>query len=257
MLSVGLPSTAAMTAYGLNFAAVYDSFFGNYARAVAPFIYEFFIQRDVSRQNRSLLDLCCGTGQLAQYFSDHQFRVTGIDLSESMLQFAQQHTPLGLFVAADAADFALSAHYGLVTSTYNALNHMKDIPTLRRCFERVFAVTAADGYFIFDLKTREGLKNWRNPFVHETDTAFLVMRGGSKKGTNQAFTRITVFVKQDTGGYTRINERLENTMFEMHEVRQTLLEVGWRDVHFARLSKLAEPLTDPEKEDRVFFVAHK
>lgn len=248
---------ATMAAYSQDFAIVYDSLFSNYARAVAPFIYEFYMQADISRDHKNLLDLCCGTGQLAQYFSERGFKITGIDLSEAMLDFARRHTPSGRFIVADAADFALSAHFGLVTSTYNALNHLKDMDVLRRCFERVFAVTLPSGYFIFDLKTRKGLQNWQNPFVHETDSTFLIMRGGSKKNSDQAFTRITVFMKQDTGNYMRVNERLDNTIFDMSQVKAALKAVGWRNVYFARLSALRQPLTQPEDEDRIFIVAQK
>jgi len=35
------------------------------------------------------------------------------------------------------------------------------------------------------------------------------------------------------------------------------LDVGWKDVHFAKIQDLKIPLTEPEKEGRVFIVASK
>jgi hypothetical protein len=46
-------------------------------------------------------------------------------------------------------------------------------------------------------------------------------------------------------------------VFDMARVRDALLQTGWRDVHFARYEALDGPITEPENEDRVFFVAHK
>jgi hypothetical protein len=40
-------------------------------------------------------------------------------------------------------------------------------------------------------------------------------------------------------------------------VRDALLEIGWRDAHYARYEALTTPIAEPEKERRVFFVAQK
>jgi len=41
----------------------------------------------------TILDLCCGTGQLAHALSAMGYHVTGIDGSEQMLQFARRNAP--------------------------------------------------------------------------------------------------------------------------------------------------------------------
>jgi hypothetical protein len=48
-----------------------------------------------------------------------------------------------------------------------------------------------------------------------------------------------------------------NTVFGMESVKNTLLEVGWQNAYFARVQDLKTPLTEPEKEGRVFIVASK
>ena len=48
-----------------------------------------------------------------------------------------------------------------------------------------------------------------------------------------------------------------NTVFEMVKVKRILLEVGWKDVQFARIQDLKTPIIEPEKEGRVFIVARK
>jgi hypothetical protein len=46
-----------------------------------------------------------------------------------------------------------------------------------------------------------------------------------------------------------------NTVFDLARVRDRLLEVGWRKVHFALVDDLKTPLDEPEKEGHVFVVA--
>jgi hypothetical protein len=48
-----------------------------------------------------------------------------------------------------------------------------------------------------------------------------------------------------------------NTVFDMAWLRDMLLEAGWRCAYYARIEDLADPITEPEQESRVFFVALK
>jgi len=61
----------------------------SFAASAAPRIRGFYEESYRDRADRSLLDVCCGQGTLAEHFLEHGYRVTGIDLSEPMLAFAQ------------------------------------------------------------------------------------------------------------------------------------------------------------------------
>ncbi len=52
-----------------------------------------------------ILDLCCGTGQLAQILLAHGYQVTGLDGSDEMLKFARENAPAGEFIMDDARSF--------------------------------------------------------------------------------------------------------------------------------------------------------
>ena len=144
--------------------------------------------------------------------------------------------------------------FGLVVSTFDALNHLPDLDALRSCFACAHAVTLDGGTLIFDLNTRLGLKRWNNINVQETDDALVISRG-IFDGGDKAYTRVSGFVRDEDDRYTRFEETVYNTVFEMAAVRAALLETGWRDAYCARLSDLAAPLDSPEEEGRVFFVA--
>jgi len=58
-----------------------------------------------------LLDLACGTGQLAGVLAAQGFRVTGLDGSEAMLAIARENAPQVEFVLGDARQFSLPASF--------------------------------------------------------------------------------------------------------------------------------------------------
>jgi SAM-dependent methyltransferase len=252
-----------MQAYSRGFARIYNLKWINFAAQVAPCIQEFYERTRIGQSNRSLLDVCCGTGQLAVYFLERDYRVTGLDLSEHMLRYARENAAhfvesgQAKFVRADAAGFLLDERFGLIVSTYDALNHLPGDQALKGCFQSVFRVLEPDGYFIFDLNTRAGLMRWNGINIEDTEESLIVNRGIYDGQSDQALTRITGFVRNPDGSYERFVETAFNTVFDMDTVRRSLLDIGWRDVYFARAQDLSEPIAEPEAEGRVFIVARK
>jgi SAM-dependent methyltransferase len=250
-----------MQAYGRAFARVYNKRWTGFAHRVAPLIAEFYASTTPGKANRSILDLCCGTGQLTLHLLEQGYTVTGLDLSEHMLQYARENASAYVesgqagFVRADAAGFSLEQQFGLVVSTFDALNHLDSQEALQTCFQSVFAVLIEGGYFVFDLNTRAGLLRWNNIGVDDSEEAMIVTRGIFDGQGNRAYTRVSGFIKAASGQYDRFEETVYNTVFDMAWVQDTLLQIGWRDVHFARYEALATPIAEPEKEGRVFFVA--
>ena len=249
-----------MQGYGAAFARVYNLLWTGFARDLAPRLYDFYSRSALEQRERSLLDLCCGTGQLSLYFLERGFRVTGLDLSEAMLEHAQAnaaaYTASGQarFVQGDAAAFRLDERFGFVVSSFDALNHLPDLNALRACFACVHAVTLAGGSFIFDLNTRSGLKRWNSISISETDEA-LVVNHGIYDGGEKAYARIHGFVRDEDGRYSRFEENVYNTAFELAAVQAALLDVGWRNVVCASGPDLSSPLTEPESAGRVFISA--
>lgn len=249
-----------MQAYGAAFARVYNRQWAGFARYHAPRILEFYAGRNRASENLTLLDLGCGTGQLALVFLEHGYRVTGLDLSADMLHYAEDNTRAFVqsgqarFVQADAAAFTFDESFGLVVSLFDALNHLPDWDALRGCFRSVRVVTGAGGMFIFDLNTRQGLKRWNQISVSE-DEDILIVNRGIYDGGDRAYAHINGFIREDDGRYSRFEETVYNTVFDLEPVRALLLETGWREPYFARIDALATPLDEPEREGRVFVVA--
>jgi len=71
-----------------------------------------FIQR---MNGRGVLDVGCGPGRDAKYFSEHNLEVTGIDLASNFIQIASQHAPKARFIQMDmrSLDFPEKAFDGI------------------------------------------------------------------------------------------------------------------------------------------------
>ncbi len=250
-----------LQAYGAEFASVYNQRWSAFSLRVAPRIRAYYESRSAQPDRRTLLDLCCGTGQLAAHFLEHGYRVVGVDASPSMLRLAEQNTRSyvqdgrATFLEADASQFTLNQRFDLIVSTFDALNHLPDEEALRACLTRVYDVS--DGMFIFDLNTRAGLMRWQGIHVDDGDDLVLITRGILDEESERAWMKITGFVRTAQGEYRRFQQTAFNTVFEIERVRQMLLEIGWRHVHIASENALDEALEEPELQGRVFFVASK
>ncbi len=252
-----------MQSYSDIFARVYNQKWQFYANRIAPLILEFYQSTPMGKQEKTLLDICCGTGQLCGFFLEHEYQVVGLDLSEGMLEVARESllpyvvAGQARFVQADAADFELEETFGLAVSTFDALNHLPDLDAMRGCFRSTNRVLLPGAYFIFDLNTRLGLKNWNSISVDPGEDIFLLNRGIFNPEMEKAWTRITGFVRTQEGLYQRFEQTVYNTVFDLSQVQEALYQEGFSSCYFAMGTALANPIDRPEEVGKVFIVAQK
>lgn len=252
-----------MQAYGSSFARVYNLQWTAFAKRAGPYIRAFYESTRPRQGEAQLLDLCCGTGQLALHFLDHGYQVTGLDLSEPMLEYARANCAAYIiagqarFVCADAADFMLTDRFGLVVSTFDALNHLPDFDALEGCFRSAFRALDDGGMFLFDLNTLRGLQRWASVTVNDTPEMMLVVRSLFDEPQKKGFIHISGFLPARDGLYERFEETAYNCAFDLQAVEHSLRECGFSGVRFARLEDLSTPVNDPETEMRIFIIAEK
>ncbi|AVH44105.1 class I SAM-dependent DNA methyltransferase [Agrobacterium tumefaciens] len=99
----------------------------------------------------AILDLCCGTGQLAAALIERGFVVTGLDGSADMLRHARENAPSATFTEGDACDFAFDHPFDAVLCTSASLNHIQRIDDLAAVFSSVSSALRPGGIFVFDV----------------------------------------------------------------------------------------------------------
>lgn len=112
-------------------------------------------QQDV--KPRTILDVCCGTGILAEMLTREGFEVTGIDLSAPMIDVARRKAArkkLAIrYECQDAAELDLGTTFDAAYSFFDSLNYIVDPERLRQAIARVAAHLNPGGSFVFDLNT--------------------------------------------------------------------------------------------------------
>jgi len=250
--------------YGKPFAKVYNQLWGTFAQKVAKPIMKFYQQQEISKTNKNVLDICCGTGQLALEFLKENYYVLGVDLSPYMLFYALKNNKefikkgLAEFRAANASDFSLETKFGLAISSYDAINHLEGTPLIKNCFQCVYNSVVRKGYFVFDLNTRLGLERWNSININESKKFLLIIKGVFDRENNRAIARASGFIKEeDSNLYSPFEEVVYNYAYDMSEIRKLLKSTGWRNIYFAGINNLNIKIKNPEEEERVFIIAQK
>jgi SAM-dependent methyltransferase len=134
-----------------SFAWFYNRYWGTDFARSAMAIYEIVLFPHLSADAK-LLDLCCGTGQLAAALSERGFQVTGVDGSVAMLDCARANAREVEFIQSDIRALALPpTSFDTVISAFDSLNHLMSLDELKQVFRRVHGVLRKGGIFLFDL----------------------------------------------------------------------------------------------------------
>ena len=211
------------------FAWIYNKYWGaDSARRFLP-VLEKLVLPHLPSQAR-VLDLCCGTGQLAQALAQRGFQVTGIDGSEEMIRFARMNAPDVEFLVEDARTFRLPAVYHAVVSTYDSLNHVMSLEELSQVFRNVNACLQQGGFFLFDLNMEAGYKDrWQGSFGIVEDDHVCVVRASFDEEERVGRTAITMF-RLEGAAWHRFDVTLLQRCYTESEIRSALEGAGFGNI---------------------------
>ena len=102
-----------------------------------------------------VLDIGCGTGfPVAKYFSERGFRVTGMDVSEKMIEKANaQRLENAEFFVSEFMKFDASCKYGAAIA-FDSLWHIPFVAQ-EKIYQKVSKLLECGGYFLFTHGRRE------------------------------------------------------------------------------------------------------
>lgn len=202
-----------------------------------------------------ILDLCCGTGQIAGRFEQLGYEVVGIDGSAGMLAFASRNSPRSTFIQADVRNFTLPEEIGrfdLVVSSFDSLNHILSIDELDLVFQRVCDTIAPGGLFLFDLNIEDenDLVGSSIDIVGEDHAC--IVRSHYQSETRLKTYELTLF-QSHAGAY----DRTDLTLFQRYHEREEIMRLLAAN-RFERPSTF-DPRTSPGligNDSRIFYLAY-
>lgn len=126
-------------------SAYYDALYVNdreYAPEAAK-VKELLTRHGVPLQ-ASLLVLACGTGGHIPYFKN-DYDVSGLDLSEDMLELAREKFPDVRFHLGNLIDFNLGTYFDAMICMYGSIGFVKTLDNLHASMKRIAAHLRPDG----------------------------------------------------------------------------------------------------------------
>jgi len=131
-------TAAGMSASSFDFGTIaerYDRWYETDEGA----LYDRLEKRAVARllphngRGKELLDVGCGTGHWARFFSEHGFTIAGVDISPSMIRVARgKGIPRASFTTADAHELPFDSGRFDVAVAITALEFVRDQETVLR-----------------------------------------------------------------------------------------------------------------------------
>ncbi len=216
---------------------------------------QYFIMRLKEYPLISGLDIGCGGGWFTRAFQRAGYRMTGLDVSAEMLDYAQaQAMKEGVrseYLLGDIVKFHSLQKYDFATAINDCVNYIPKAK-LESAFKRVAAALKKGGIFLFDISSkRKFLEKLANTVsVDDRDeVTYLCFNRAEEDGVTM---EVTLFRKEKDGQYTRLDETHRQYAYEEEEIASALVKAGFTLIEVT--GHLGE---DKRMSDRLFFIARK
>ena len=211
------------------------------------------------QETGNVLDLACGTGNTSIALAEQGWRVTGVDISQPMLQQARKKAAQAkkdiIFLQQDMRDLVLTREYDLVTCFQDGLNYLLTKEDLARTFGNIYQAVRMDGLFIFDLNLVEKYSFSAQGDINFIDTEdfSLVYETFYHPGENIWEIKVTGFIRDDQH-YVKFQEIHREKQHNLEEVKDTLRVTGFKVLDVFHAFSQDPPSADSR---RIFIIAQK
>ncbi|MDF2558540.1 MAG: class SAM-dependent methyltransferase [Bacillales bacterium] len=242
-----------------NFAKIYDELMKDvpYEKWVRFFEekkdkYQFPVQ--------NILDIGCGTGELAILLSKKGYLVTGVDLSEEMLSIAFEKVKnAGVSVQLfeqDMRELEGLGTFDCVQIVCDSLNYLQDLDEVKTTFERVSDHLTENGMFIFDVHSIWKMQNQFNDqtYAENGEDVSFIWHALEGEESNSVVHDLTFFIlNEKTEQYERFDEIHEQRTFSVEEYSMVLESSGFELLDV--VGDFGE--SEIDTAERILFVARK
>lgn len=153
MVSSNLRNVSTDTHYS-KMARYYDAVYANIVdyKSNAAFLEKVF-KKHRDPATRTILDIACGTGNYTFVFSDHGYDVTGIDISDEMLQAAWEKArgrSNPRFVKMDMRKIKLESKYDVATVLFGGFGYLLGQEEVELFLTSLAKHLSPDGLLVFE-----------------------------------------------------------------------------------------------------------
>ena len=210
------------------------------------------------KPNAEILDLMCGTGHIAATLNQKGFKMTGLDGSEKMLEFARQKVPGMKTILADARYFIPRKKYDAVICMSDGLNHIMQEKGLTQAFTQVYKALKPGGQFVFDMNWEERyIKGWNIRGLRlEYDDNDAILTSSYSKSTRKGSIKFWLYYPIDKAKNTWKRKTWELTQYcyTPEQIKKALNTAGFQTIKVYEANK---DLGDKRNAGRAYYVCKK
>lgn len=217
-----------------------------------------FTQHYLPDKNSAILELACGSGDLAVLLKQEGYSITGMDLSEEMLTIAKSkqeeagvHFPL---IQADMRDLSVFSKYDALISYCDSLCYLQSPEDLELVFKEAYQHLKDGGIFLFDVFTTEYIEALDGYSYHD-EIPNIIFTWDSYKGDakHSIEHELSFFRELENGNYERIIEVHKERTYSLDFYIERLKKIGFSNIELT--ADFNKELTGDNK--RWFFKAEK
>lgn len=261
--TAGKEAILFMDAY-TEFAQVYDEFMDNIPYAEwTEYILNLLIANNVIPQsdNNEIIELGCGTGTISRMLANIGYNVTGIDISQPMLDIAisKNNEQADICVEYDNQDmtsFKVDQKAAAIISVCDCVNYLLSEEDLFNTFMSVRNALKNDGIFIFDMKTeyfyKEILED--NIFADNKENASYIWENHYDEADLINTYKLTLYIKDNNSSdscYKRYEEMHKQRAYKLDSIKNKLKKAGADKIKVYKAFTKKRP---DSKSERVYFV---
>lgn len=131
------------------------------------------LSKAIGKKPTSLLELGCGTGKHAKLFHDRGLKVTGVDLSTTMIEQAKHRVPEASFTEGDVRSIRIGQTFDAVASLFHVASYQTTNDDINAYLQTAAHHLNTGGVFLFDF--------WYGPAVYSQQPAVRVKRMQNEK----------------------------------------------------------------------------
>lgn len=160
--------------YGAELAKVFDTMYQGFIDYEEEF--EFYATKARAFNTQHILEMGCGSGNLARFFIKNFKSYMGVDLSDHMLALAKEKNRSGHFIKADMRSFSTENKFDLALITGRSSSYLLSETDLSNTFHSISKSLTSKGHLIFDCIDAERFIPYidKNPLItHHSEVGSL------------------------------------------------------------------------------------
>jgi len=200
----------------------------------------------------TILELACGTGNIAIRLSERGYSCTGLDISESMLTLAgEKASAKGLsipFILQDMVSLDYNRKTDAVLCLCDGINYITNKSEAGELFKKVSSIIKPDGVFIFDISSEYKLSTvLGNNIFAENKPEVSYIWENFYDGKKKLIEMFLTFFGKEGELYSKHEEVHLQRAYGIGELDKMLRHAGFGKIKIYETLTFKEPVKESER----------